>query len=131
MKVIQNLLTVKSIVTLVLTVVFAYLSVTGQVSGEQFLTIFSIVVAFYFGTQYRRVNKSEGDIMLKNFSTIINLGLEIGCYILLIMSIWNKDMMGLLLAGFLLVHNELMAIRVALEGNQSVREDKENEDKVC
>ena len=39
MKVIQNLLTVKSIVTLVLTVVFAYLSVTGQVSGEQFLTI--------------------------------------------------------------------------------------------
>ena len=29
--------------------------------------------------------------MLKNFSTIINLGLEIGCYILLIMSIWNKD----------------------------------------
>ena len=40
-------------------------------------------------------------------------------------------MMGLLLAGFLLVHNELMAIRVALEGNQSVKEDKENEDKVC
>ena len=50
MKVIQNLLTVKSIVTLVL----AYLSVTGQVSGEQFLTIFSIVVAFYFGTQYQK-----------------------------------------------------------------------------
>ena len=69
--------------------------------------------------------------MLKNFSTILNLGLEIGCYILLIMSIWNKDMMELLLAGFLLVHNELMAIRIALEGNQSVREDKENEDKVC
>lgn len=54
MEVIQNLLTVKSIVTLVLTVVFAYLSVTGQVSGEQFLTIFSIVVAFYFGTQYQK-----------------------------------------------------------------------------
>ena len=47
MKVIQNLLTVKSIVTLVL-------SVTGQVSGEQFLTIFSIVIAFYFGTQYQK-----------------------------------------------------------------------------
>ena len=54
MKVIQNLLTVKSIVTLVLTVVFADLSGTGQVSGEQFLTIFSIVVAFYFGTQYQK-----------------------------------------------------------------------------
>lgn len=71
--------------------------------------------------------------MLKNFSIILNLGLEIGCYILLIMSIWNKDMMGLLLAGFLLVHNELMAIRVALEERQSASEsedeDKENEDK--
>ena len=69
--------------------------------------------------------------MLKNFSTILNLGLEIGCYILLIRSIWTKDMMGLLLAGFLLVHNELMAIRVALEGKQRAREGKENEDKVC
>ena len=47
------------------------------------------------------------------------------------MSIWNKDMMGLLLAGFLLVHNELMAIWVALEGKQRAREGKENEDKVC
>lgn len=54
MKIIQNLLTVKSIVTIMLTVVFAYLSVKGQVSGEQFLTIFSVVVAFYFGTQYQK-----------------------------------------------------------------------------
>lgn len=51
---IQNLLTVKSIVTIVLTVVFSYLSVVGRISGEQFLTIFSVVVAFYFGTQYRK-----------------------------------------------------------------------------
>lgn len=33
---IQNLLTVKSIVTLVLTLVFAYLSITGHISGEQY-----------------------------------------------------------------------------------------------
>ncbi len=51
---IQNLLTVKSIVTIVLTLVFAYLSVTLVISGEQFLTIFSIIVAFYFGTQYQK-----------------------------------------------------------------------------
>lgn len=48
---IQNLLTVKSIVTIILTVIFSYLSVIGTISGEQFLTIFSIVVAFYFGYQ--------------------------------------------------------------------------------
>ena len=55
---IQNLLTVKSIVTIVLTLVFSYLAVVGRISGEQFLTIFSVVVAFYFGTQYR---KGQGD----------------------------------------------------------------------
>lgn len=48
---INNLLTVKSIVTLVLTAVFAYLSVVKVVSAEQFLTIFTIVIGFYFGTQ--------------------------------------------------------------------------------
>ena len=51
---VQNLLTVKSIVTIMLTVVFSYLAVMGRISGEQFLTIFSVVVAFYFGTQYQK-----------------------------------------------------------------------------
>lgn len=37
---VQNLLTVKSIVTIMLTVVFSYLAVVGRISGEQFLTIF-------------------------------------------------------------------------------------------
>lgn len=46
-----NLLAVKSIVTLVLTAVFAYVTVIGQVSTEQFLTIFTVVISFYFGTQ--------------------------------------------------------------------------------
>lgn len=46
-----NLLTVKSIVTIVLTTVFAYLAVAGQVSTDQFLTVFTVVIAFYFGTQ--------------------------------------------------------------------------------
>ena len=54
---IQNLLTVKSIVTIMLTIVFSFLSVTGKISGEQFLTIFSVVVAFYFGTQYQKGGK--------------------------------------------------------------------------
>jgi len=48
---IRNLLTVKSIVTLVLTLVFAYLSVMQVVSSDQFLTIFTVIIGFYFGTQ--------------------------------------------------------------------------------
>lgn len=46
-----NLLCVKSIVTIVLTCVFAYMTVMGAVSAEQFLTVFTVVIAFYFGTQ--------------------------------------------------------------------------------
>lgn len=46
-----NLLCVKSIVTLVLTGVFAFMTVTGHVSADQFMTVFTVVIAFYFGTQ--------------------------------------------------------------------------------
>ena len=56
---IQNLLTVKSIVTILLTVVFSFLAIVGRISGEQFLTIFSVVIAFYFGTQYQKNNGGE------------------------------------------------------------------------
>lgn len=45
-----NLMTVKSVVTLVLTGVFAHLSVKGVVSQE-FMSIYTMVVGFYFGTQ--------------------------------------------------------------------------------
>lgn len=57
---VQNLLTVKSIVTIMLTVVFSYLAIVGRISGEQFLTVFSVVVAFYFGTQFQK-NKEGAD----------------------------------------------------------------------
>ena len=46
-----SLLSVKSIVTLILTVVFAYLSVTGTLSGEMFMTVFTVVIAFYFAKE--------------------------------------------------------------------------------
>ena len=48
---VSKLLSVKSIVTMVLTAVFAYLAVSGAISGDQFLTVFTVVIAFYFGTQ--------------------------------------------------------------------------------
>ena len=55
----QKLLTVKSIVTIILTVVFAYLSVVGFVAVDQFLTVFTVIIAFYFGTQAERVSQSR------------------------------------------------------------------------
>lgn len=56
-EIVGSLLTVKSIVTVVLTVVFAFLSVAGRIEGDQFLNIFSIVIAFYFGTQHQKVTE--------------------------------------------------------------------------
>ena len=50
----ERLLTVKSIVTIILTLVFAVLSVIGKISAEQFLVIFTTVIAFYFGTQHEK-----------------------------------------------------------------------------
>lgn len=52
----MKLLSVKSLVTVVLTVVFAVLALTNRVSADQFMTVFSVVVAFYFGTQHEKHN---------------------------------------------------------------------------
>ena len=53
-----NLLTVKSIVTIVLTVVFTVLALRESISGSEFLTIFTVVIGFYFGTQKVSEDKS-------------------------------------------------------------------------
>ena len=49
-----NLLSVKSLVTLVLTAVFAYMAVTEKIS-QDFMTVYAVVIAFYFGTQSQKV----------------------------------------------------------------------------
>lgn len=49
-----NLLSVKSIVTLVLTAVFAYMAVAGKIS-QDFMMVYTVVIAFYFGTQSQKV----------------------------------------------------------------------------
>lgn len=49
-----KLLTVKSIVTIILCMVFAYLSVTCIIQPEQFMTIFTVIISFYFGTQVEK-----------------------------------------------------------------------------
>lgn len=51
---IAALMSVKSLVTMVLTGVFAYLAVSGVVDGQDFLTIFLMVISFYFGTQSQK-----------------------------------------------------------------------------
>ena len=66
LKRIGALLSVKSIVTLALTAVFAYLAVTKQISQE-FMVVYTVVIAFYFGTQSQKTqdvidSKGDGDV---------------------------------------------------------------------
>lgn len=56
-----NLLSVKSLVTLILTAVFAYMAVTNQIS-QDFMTVYAVVIAFYFGTQSQKMQDAvDGD----------------------------------------------------------------------
>ena len=52
-----NLISVKSIVTIALTAVFAYMSITGAIS-QDFMTIYAVIIAFYFGTQSQKVQEA-------------------------------------------------------------------------
>jgi len=55
-----KLIDVKSMVTFALTATFVYLSVKGDVKPEIFMTIYTSVIAFYFGTQYEKNNGNNG-----------------------------------------------------------------------
>ena len=54
----KKLIDVKSIVTILLTIIFCVLAYRHDISAEQFLTVFTVVISFYFGTQY---GKKDGE----------------------------------------------------------------------
>ncbi len=54
-----KLLTIKSIVTILMTLVFCYLSITGVIAEQLFMTVFSVVIAFYFGTQHEKTGEAK------------------------------------------------------------------------
>ena len=66
LKRIANLMSVKSLVTLTLTAVFAYMAIVGKIS-QDFMTVYAVVIAFYFGTQSQKTQdvidaKGDGDV---------------------------------------------------------------------
>lgn len=54
LKRIAALMSVKSLVTLMLTGVFAFMACTNQIS-QDFMTIYAVIIAFYFGTQSQKL----------------------------------------------------------------------------
>lgn len=59
LKKLAKLIDVKSLVTLALTAAFIILSLKGVIKADQFMTVFTVVISFYFGTQ---VGKKEAEI---------------------------------------------------------------------
>lgn len=53
-----KLLNVKSLITLILTLVVAYKAIIGEMDIEQ---IYLMIIAFYFGTQHEKQNKNNSD----------------------------------------------------------------------
>ena len=51
---IAKLINIKSIITLLTTAIFCVLSATGKIGSDQFLMIFTTIIAFYFGTQVEK-----------------------------------------------------------------------------
>ena len=57
-KIIDRLVSVKSIVTILLTVVFCVLALMGVITAQLFMSIFTMVIGFYFGTQHEKKERS-------------------------------------------------------------------------
>ena len=54
LKNLANLIKVKTLVTLVVVIVFAVLALNGSISADNVMIIISMVVSFYFGTQHEK-----------------------------------------------------------------------------
>jgi hypothetical protein len=61
MKELKKLIDIKSIVTLSLTLLFCYLAVVGKIDGAKVVEIFTIIMVFYFGTQFQKKVDEKDD----------------------------------------------------------------------
>jgi hypothetical protein len=65
MEILKGFLQIKKLIALLLTIVFAVLSLRGLISSSEFLTIFSMVIAFYFGQSSARQAIKENKLDLE------------------------------------------------------------------
>lgn len=54
---IANLIKVKTIVTIIVLAVWAYLAITGTVNADAVNNVTLMVIAFYFGTQHEQQDR--------------------------------------------------------------------------
>lgn len=49
-----KLLSIKRVIAFILTLVFSYMAFIGEIKSTEFITIFSMIIAFYFGQSVAR-----------------------------------------------------------------------------
>lgn len=59
---------IKSFVTVVMTVAFIAFTAMKYITGEQFFTVFQLVIAFYFGTQVEKIRQLKEELQRKEES---------------------------------------------------------------
>ena len=60
-KIVDRLVSIKSIVTITLTVLFSVLAIKGVIDGDKVHAVYLIIIGFYFGTQYESKIKKESE----------------------------------------------------------------------
>ncbi len=75
---IAKLIDVKSLVTLALTAVFCVLAIRGDISVEHFLTVYTVIIAFYFGVQYEKHRNKSDEELAEQGLTELKEGDDIG-----------------------------------------------------
>ena len=59
---IAKLLTVKSLVTITLTIIFSFLAVIGKIPIHDYMTVYTVIISFYFGTQSEKNVSRETEV---------------------------------------------------------------------
>ena len=53
-----KLLNVKTVIAIILTGIFGYMAITGYITAEVFMPIFTMVIAFYFSDDNKNNNNN-------------------------------------------------------------------------
>lgn len=64
-----NLLKVKTLVTMIVIIVFAVLALRGDITSDNVLVIVSAVISFYFGTQHEKKAVGANDVKVEVSTT--------------------------------------------------------------
>lgn len=65
MEILKGLLQIKKLIALLTTLVFCYLSTKGRLSSTEFLSVFTLIIGFYFGQSSARQAIKENKIDLE------------------------------------------------------------------